>query len=98
MVLSLSWSYSRDCHKTGVHVEVSGTGAESRRERGNHCPGDDVPRAQPATGRSQHSSSNAWSSSVFSTAARLTVLLNLGLSSPIGETITPPVLLDGRRG
>jgi hypothetical protein len=54
MVLSLSWSYSRDCHKTGVHAEVSGTGAESRRERGNHRPGDDAPRAQPTAGRSQH--------------------------------------------
>jgi hypothetical protein len=28
----------------------------------------------------------------------LTVLLNLGLSSPTGETITPHVLPDGRRG
>jgi hypothetical protein len=54
MVLSLSWSYSRDCHKTGVQAEVSGTGAESRRERGNHYLGDDVPRAQPAAGRSKH--------------------------------------------
>jgi hypothetical protein len=50
MVLDLSWSCSRDCHKAGVHAEVSGTGAESRRERGNHHPGDDVPRAQPAAG------------------------------------------------
>jgi hypothetical protein len=54
MVLNLSWSCSRGCHKTGVHAEVSGTGAESRRERGNHHPGDDAPRAQPAAGRSQH--------------------------------------------
>jgi hypothetical protein len=54
MVLDLSWSCSRGGHKAGVHAEVSGTGAESRRERGNHCPGDDVPRAQPAAGRSQH--------------------------------------------
>jgi hypothetical protein len=45
MVLSLSWSCSRDCHKTDVHAEVSGTGAESRRERGNHRPSDDAPRA-----------------------------------------------------
>jgi hypothetical protein len=29
MVLNLSWSYSRGYHKHGVHVEVSGTGAES---------------------------------------------------------------------
>jgi hypothetical protein len=40
MVLSLSWSCSRDCHKAGVHAEVSDTGAESRRERGNHRPSD----------------------------------------------------------
>jgi hypothetical protein len=46
MVLSLSWSCSRDCQKTGVHAEVSGMGAESRRERGNHHLGDDAPRAQ----------------------------------------------------
>jgi hypothetical protein len=102
MVLSLSWSYSRDCHKTGVHVEVSGTGAESRRERGNHCPGDDVPRAQPATGRSQHEPYSArlmhGPVPCLARRARLTVLLNLGLFSPTGETITPPVLPDGRRG
>jgi hypothetical protein len=54
MVLYLSWSCSLGCHKTGVHAEVSGTGAESRRERGSHPPGDDAPRAQPAAGRSQH--------------------------------------------
>jgi hypothetical protein len=42
MVLDLSWSCSQDCHKAGVHAEVSGTGAESRRERGDHHPGDDV--------------------------------------------------------
>jgi hypothetical protein len=52
MVLSLSWSYSRGCHKTGVHAEVSGTGAESQRERGSHHPGDDALRAQPAARRS----------------------------------------------
>jgi hypothetical protein len=54
MVLNLSWSCSRGCHKTGVHAEVSGTGAESRQERGSHPPGDDAPRAQPAARRSQH--------------------------------------------
>jgi hypothetical protein len=54
MVLNLSWSCSRGRHKSGVHAEVSGTGAESRRERGSHPPGDDAPRAQPAARRSQH--------------------------------------------
>jgi hypothetical protein len=54
MVLNLSWSYSRGYHKHGVHAEVSGTGAESRRERGSHPPGDDAPHAQPAARRSQH--------------------------------------------
>jgi hypothetical protein len=54
MILNLSWSCSRDYHKHGVHAEVSGTGAESRRERGSHPPGDDVSRAQPTVGRSQH--------------------------------------------
>jgi hypothetical protein len=54
MVLNLSWSCSRGCHKPGVHAEVSGTGAESRLERGSHPPGDDAPRAQPAARRSQH--------------------------------------------
>jgi hypothetical protein len=48
MVLNLSWSCSRGYHKYGVHAEVSGTGAESRWERGSHPPGDDAPRAQPA--------------------------------------------------
>jgi hypothetical protein len=54
MVLNLSWSCSRDCHKPGVHAEVSGTGAESQRERGSHPPGDDAPHAQPVAERSQH--------------------------------------------
>jgi hypothetical protein len=54
MVLNLSWSYSWGCHKTGVHAKVSGTGAESRRERGSHPPGDNAPRAQPVARRSQH--------------------------------------------
>jgi hypothetical protein len=54
MVLNLSWFCSRGCHKPGVHAEVSGTGAESRRERGSQFSGDDAPRAQPAAGRSQH--------------------------------------------
>jgi hypothetical protein len=54
MVLNLSWSYSRGCHKPGVHAKVSGMGVESRRERGSHPPGDDAPRTQPAAGRSQH--------------------------------------------
>jgi hypothetical protein len=54
MVLNLSWSCSQGYHKHGVHTEVSGTGAESRRERGSHPPGDDAPRAQPAAERSQH--------------------------------------------
>jgi hypothetical protein len=54
MVLNLSWSYSRGYHKHGVHVELSGTGVESRRERGNHPLGDDAPLAQPATRQSQH--------------------------------------------
>jgi hypothetical protein len=54
MVLNLSWSCSRGCHKPGVHAEVSGTGAESRREQGSHPPGDNAPRAQLATRRSQH--------------------------------------------
>jgi hypothetical protein len=54
MVLNLYLSCSRGCHKHGVHAEVSGTGAESRRERGSHPPGDDAPRAQPAARRSQH--------------------------------------------
>jgi hypothetical protein len=44
------------------------------------------------------SSSRAWSSSVLSTVARLTVLLNLELSSPTGETTTPLVLPVERRG
>jgi hypothetical protein len=100
MVLNLSWSCSRGYHKHGVHAEVSGTGAESRRGRENHPLGDDAPRAQPATGQPQAllSSTKAWFRSVFSTAARLTVLLNMGLSSPTGETTIPPVLPDGRRG
>jgi hypothetical protein len=59
MDLNLSWSCSRGCHKPGAHAEVSGTGAESRRERGSHPPGDDGPRAQPATGRSQHETYSA---------------------------------------
>jgi hypothetical protein len=54
MVLNLSWSCSRGYHKHGFHAQVSGTGAESRREQGSHPPGDDAPRVQPATGRSQH--------------------------------------------
>jgi hypothetical protein len=54
MVLNLSWSCSQGRHKPGVHAEVSSTGAETRRERGSHPPGDDAPRAQPAAGRSQH--------------------------------------------
>jgi hypothetical protein len=54
MVLDLSWSCSQGCHKFGVHAEVSGTGAESRRELGSHPPGDDAPHAQPAARRSQH--------------------------------------------
>jgi hypothetical protein len=54
MVLNLSWSYNQGYHKHGVHAEVSGTGAKSRREQGSHPPGDDAPCAQPATGRSQH--------------------------------------------
>jgi hypothetical protein len=54
MVLNLSWSCSRGQHKSSVHAEVSGTGAESRRERGSHPLGDDVPRAQPVARRSQH--------------------------------------------
>jgi hypothetical protein len=94
MVLNLSWSCSRSCRRHGTHAEVSGTGAESRRGRENHPLGDDVPHAQPTTGRSQHSALL----SVFSMAARLTVLLNLGLSSPTGETTTPSVLPDGRQG
>jgi hypothetical protein len=54
MVLNLSWSCSRGYHKPGVHAEVSGTDATSRRDWGSHPPGDDAPLAQPATGRSQH--------------------------------------------
>jgi hypothetical protein len=54
MVLNLSWSYSRGYHKHGVNVEVSDTGAESRRGRESHPLGDGAPRAQPAIGRSQH--------------------------------------------
>jgi hypothetical protein len=54
MVLNLSWSCSQGYHKHGVHIEVSGTGAESRRGRENHPLGDDAPRAQPAAERSQH--------------------------------------------
>jgi hypothetical protein len=54
MVPNIYWSCSRGCHKTGVHAEVSGMGAESRRERESHPPGDDAPRAQPAARRSQH--------------------------------------------
>jgi hypothetical protein len=52
MVLNLPWSYSRGYHKHGVHAEVSGTGAESRRERGSYPPGDDALRALPAARRS----------------------------------------------
>jgi hypothetical protein len=54
MVLNLSWSCSRGCHKTGVHAEVSGTGAKSLQERGSHHPGDDALRAQLAARRSHH--------------------------------------------
>jgi hypothetical protein len=95
MVLSLSWSCSQDCHKAGVHAEVSGTGAESRQERGNHHPGEDVPCAQPIAGRSQH---EPYSTRLVHGPAPCSVLLNLGLSSPTGETITPLVLPDGRWG
>jgi hypothetical protein len=48
--------------------------------------------------RALPSSSRAWSSSVLSTTARLTVLLNLELSSLTGETTTPLVLPVERRG
>jgi hypothetical protein len=99
MVLNLSWSCSRGFHKPRVHAEVSGTGAESRREQGSHPLGDEHSASSWAIStRALLSSSSAWSCSVFSTAARLTVLLNLGLPSPTGETITPPVLPDGWRG
>jgi hypothetical protein len=54
MVLNLSWSCSRGRHTPGVHAEGSGTGAESRRERGSHPPDDDALRAQHAARRSQH--------------------------------------------
>jgi hypothetical protein len=54
MVLNLSWSCSQGCHRHGIHAEVSGTDAESQQGRGSHPPGDDAPRAQPATRRSQH--------------------------------------------
>jgi hypothetical protein len=54
MVLNRSWPCSRGFHNTGVHAEVSGTGAESQRERGSHPIGDDAPQAQTAAGRSQH--------------------------------------------
>jgi hypothetical protein len=53
MILNLSWSYSRGYHKHGVHAEVSGMGAESQWEQRSHPLGDDAPRAQPATRRSQ---------------------------------------------
>jgi hypothetical protein len=59
MVLNLSWSCSRGCHKHGVHAEVSGTGAESRQERGSHPPGDDAPRALFVAGRNQHEAYSA---------------------------------------
>jgi hypothetical protein len=102
MVLNLSWTCNRGCHRHGAHVEASGKGAESRRGQESHPLGDGAPRATPATGRSQHEPYIArlkhGPALCFSTLARLTVLLNQGLSSPIGETTTPPVLPDGRRG
>jgi hypothetical protein len=54
MVLNLSWSCSRGYHKHGVHAEVSGMSADSRRGRENNPLDDGAPRAQPATRRSQH--------------------------------------------
>jgi hypothetical protein len=54
MVLNLSGSCSRGCHRHGVHAKASGKGAESRRGRGSHPLGDGAPCAQPTIGRSQH--------------------------------------------
>jgi hypothetical protein len=54
MVLNLSWSYSPDCHRHGIHAKVSGTGAESLWGRESHPLGDGASRTQPATLRFQH--------------------------------------------
>jgi hypothetical protein len=54
MILNLSGSCSWGCLRRGVHAEASSNGVESRRGRESHPPGDGAPRAQRATGRSQH--------------------------------------------
>jgi hypothetical protein len=81
-------------------VTVSGTGAESQRGRENHPPGDGAPRTQPVASRSQHEpySTRQERGPVLSTTTRLSVVHNLGLPSPTGETITLSVLPVERWG
>jgi hypothetical protein len=93
---------SHGCHKHDDHRMASGKGAESPDRGGGTIllmVALRVLSMQSAiSAQALHNSARAWSISVLSMATRLTMLLNLGLPSPTGETITPLVLLVERRG